>query len=73
MWEGHGFFGGGLMWLFWIVLIVLVVWGLSSMAGGAAPRSSGGDGKTALDILKERYARGEIDRDEFEQKKRDLM
>lgn len=72
MWEGHGFFGGGLMWLFWIVLIVLVVWGLSSMAGGSAPRSGGG-GKTALDILKERYARGDIDRDEFEQKKRDLM
>ncbi len=69
MWEGHGFIGGGLMWLFWIALVVLVVWGISAVAGGGSASSR----KTALDILEERYARGEMDREEFEQKRRDLL
>lgn len=73
MWEGHGFFGGGLMWLFWIVLIVVLVWGISAAVGGGGNSGSGTSSKSALEILKERYARGEIDREEFEQKKRDLM
>jgi putative membrane protein len=36
------------------------------------PAGFGGRKRTAMDILKERYARGEIDRDEYEQKRRDL-
>lgn len=66
-------FGGLHMLLFWVVLIfvivVLVRW-ITNMPG---PR--GGDTGTgrALDILKERYARGEINKEEFEQKKRDLL
>ena len=71
MWQGHGFFGGGFMWLFWIALIVLVVWGAGAVTRGggatAAPKYS------ALEILKERYARGEIDKEEYEQKRKDLM
>ena len=57
------------MLLFW----GLVILGIVALAkwmfdrSGEPPR-----GKSALDILKERYARGEIDREEFEQRKRDL-
>jgi len=64
-------FGGIFMILFWAVIIVAVVMLVKWLAGGSSridlPRE-----KSALDILKERYARGEIGKEEFEQKKRDL-
>ena len=57
------------MLLFWVLIIVAIValgkWVFDR--SGGAPR-----GKSALDILNQRYARGEIGKDEFEQKKRDL-
>ncbi|WP_037374387.1 SHOCT domain-containing protein [Sedimenticola selenatireducens] len=63
-------FGGGLMWLFWIVSIVLVVWAIK-LAIGVANRP-GDKARSALDILEERYAKGEIDQEEFEQKRKAL-
>lgn len=71
---GYGFsgFGGGIvMILFWILIIVGVV-ALAKYAMGNG-KKSGGINKTALDILNERYAKGEIDKDEFESKKKDLQ
>jgi putative membrane protein len=65
-------FGWVLMILFWAIVIaaviVLVKW-LFADSGHGDRRGS----KSALDILKERYARGEIGREEFEQKKRELQ
>lgn len=55
------------MSLFWILLIIGVVLLVKS-----SRNSRNSSGKTALDILKERYARGEIDKAEFDQKKNDL-
>ncbi len=69
-WGGMGF-GMASMLLFWVLLVAAVavviryVWG-----SDRSPEVR--QEKTALNILKERYARGEIEREEFEQKKHDL-
>jgi len=69
MYEWHGY-GGGMMWIFWILIIAALIWfvAFAPRRGGTSP----GNEKSALEILKERYAKGEIERDEFEQKKKDL-
>jgi putative membrane protein len=72
MGDGMGFhgFGGGFGLLFWILLIVVIV-GVAKWLFDRGPREPSSR-RDALDILKERYARGEIDREEFERKRRDL-
>lgn len=69
---GWGWGGMGLgMLLFWGLLIAAVAILVKGSWGSGACEKREGE-KSALDILKERYARGEIEREEFEQKKRDL-
>jgi len=60
----------GWLWfaLFWGAIIALVIWIVRRLSGSG---NSGG-GHYALDIAKQRYARGEISREEFEQIKKDL-
>lgn len=68
-WGGMGM-GFGML-LFWGLLIVGIVM-LVNCSRGSGTCGKREPEKSALDILKERYARGEIEREEFEQKKRDL-
>ncbi len=68
MYDGAHWFGGGFMWIFWIVLVVLVVWILQ----GSSANSRSTNEESALDILKKRYAKGEIDKEEFERKRKEL-
>lgn len=72
---GMGWFGGIFMIVFWILLIVglvfLIKWLVQSTKGNSMSPRSGSS--SALEILKERYARGEINKQEFEEKKRDLL
>jgi putative membrane protein len=77
MMTGFGFmgiFGLLLMVLFWGGLIALAVWLVSALVrnGQGASKPPAGNGSTPLEILGQRYARGEIDRDEYEQMKSDL-
>ena len=71
MGGGWGYGYGGFHFVFWILVVVAIVtcmtWMMRSMGGQRmVPRSRG------LDMLEERYARGEIERDEYLQKKKDI-
>ena len=72
---GLGMIHGLLWWVFVILGIVLLLRLLARGSGGssAAPAAPHLPAETALDILKKRYARGEIGKAEFEEKKRDLQ
>lgn len=68
--HGSWMFGGGLamilMWLVPIALVVALVVYLTKRPGRDSAE------KASLDILGERYARGEIGKEEFDEKKRDI-
>ena len=68
MYPEHMWFGGGWMmfpWLFFLTLFVLAFLWRSRDAAREEP-------ETALEILKMRYAKGEISREEFEKMKKDI-
>ena len=73
-WMMTGFGGWWAMGIFWLVVIGLIVWLVVYLArnSGAATTSSTGGYLKVIDILKHRYARGEIDKKEYEEKLKDL-
>jgi putative membrane protein len=76
MWGYMGDMGWGSGWgwfglthaLLWWVLLALGIAVLAKWLFGGGDRND----NRALDVLKERYARGEIGKEEYEQKRRDL-
>ncbi len=75
---GPGMMGGFSWWwfmpIFFILFWGLVIWGIVALVRNQS-ESRGSDSSkadSALEVLKRRYARGEIDREEYAEKKRDL-
>ena len=63
--------------IFWLILLALavaaVVWIMRTSSHGPHYLLHAGGRSSGLDILEERYARGEINREEYLQKKRDIL
>ncbi|MHB8841880.1 MAG: SHOCT domain-containing protein [Candidatus Aquicultor sp.] len=75
---GAGGFGAIISLIFTLVLLVgvgFLIWWLvrQSSMGRYAPPPGQPTASRALEILNERYAKGEINKEEYEQKKRELM
>ena len=70
---GYGMMSGG-MWIvgliFWILILIGLVLLIKYLWLGSGIR---GGPESALEVLKKRYARGEISKEEFEEKKKDLI
>ena len=68
-----GLVGYVLMIAFFAVGIVAVVLWIKSWLEQGRPGSPSQESESALEILKKRYARGEISKEEFEEKRNDLL
>lgn len=68
--NGHGW-GMGWGWIIALLILVALIWFIFRMVN-QQNRSQDRSSQTPLDILKERYAKGEIDKDEYEERKNNL-
>jgi putative membrane protein len=70
---GFPFFGGIMMILFWVLIIGGGIWLFQSLARGGGQSTWGAPTRDApFDVLKLRYAKGEITKEQFEEMKRTL-
>lgn len=84
-WQGYGYgmmgpgmMGGfgmmGFMGFFWVLVLGLIIWAVVAVTRRSGESdSSSGRGESALEILKRRYARGDVDKEEYEARRKDLV
>ena len=75
--AGLGLFGGVISILFFVLIVIVIIrllrWSHGGPHGFRGHGMDGmGRGNSALNILSERYAKGEINKEEYEQKKKDI-
>ncbi len=71
--DGYGMMRGG-YWILWLILWILIIIGLVLLIKYLHERSAVKmESESALEILKKRYAKGEINKEEFEEKKKALI
>lgn len=69
--HDFNFFGGGWMMFFlWFIIIVLVVFAIRALMVSNQNKQHK---ETPMEILKRRYANGEIDEEEFNKRKKELL
>ncbi len=75
----HGFGWGGGMWfgsIFWLAFLGVIIWAVISFTNNQRRNNQEqhpANRETPLEILKKRFARGEISEDEFEKMKKELL
>ncbi|HEU4319179.1 MAG TPA: SHOCT domain-containing protein [Acidimicrobiia bacterium] len=67
-WNAMGLFGWTMMILFWTAVTVAIIWAIRSLTAKPSPTLP-----TPLEVLERRFAAGEIDREDFEERKRLLI
>lgn len=77
MWHSHDGMGwwmlfGGSMWVLFIILLVVALLAITGSKWGTDNQEDSKPGQDAMQIVRRRYAAGEISREEFDQIKRDL-
>ena len=70
--SGWGLGGGIMMIIFWAAIILAIVW-IVKEVGGRNNSDKTRHAKSAIEILKERYAKGEITKEQFESMKKDVI
>ncbi len=73
MMGGYGYGMGSGMWIFGLIFWILILIGLVLLIKYLWEGSGARKEESALEILKKKYAKGEISKEEFEEKKKDML
>lgn len=70
----HDFMFGGMWfgWFFWLVILIVIIWVIVNQLNKGNQGSQLSQSESTLDILKKRYAKGELTKEQFEQMKKDI-